>query len=473
MSRYSRLGRNAVLVSIGNIGGKLISFLMLPFYTKWLSVSDYGIVDLLSIYSTLIITVVGMCISEAIFVFPKKESQMAQREYFSSGLTIVAVNFLIVAILFLAIREIFGSQKVIKSFLEYQWLIYAMMLTSFLQNYIQQFSRSLDYLKIYSISGIIQTLSIAILSFVLIPKFGVIGFVYANILSNLFVASFTFFSIRGYRFISFFSFKKDRAIEMLKYSIPLIPNLIMWWFIGGVNRPVMESNLGLEAIGLYAVAYKFPSVVAIIFSFFVNAWQISVVEEFKKSDYHVFYNSVFRFIWFVIVIASIVISLLSELMVDWFLDPKYNEAWHYIPVLCLSFLFSSFSGMVGTNFLATRESKYFFYSSVWGAVSSLVLNPILIPLWGLWGACLSVVLSHGVMALSRTIYSWKYVKVSKIHLYLIMFLLNVGIVLILQLVSSFGLKALSIIILGIIFIIINMDIIRDYRKFAHVLIKRK
>lgn len=45
---------------------------------------------------------------------------------------------------------------------------------------------------------------------------------------------------------------------MLSYSMPLVPNNIMWWLVSALNRPVMEIYLGMEAIGLFAVANKFP-----------------------------------------------------------------------------------------------------------------------------------------------------------------------------------------------------------------------
>lgn len=50
MGKYSRLGKNILLVFIGNVGSKLIGLLMLPFYTRWLSVEDYGVTDVISVY---------------------------------------------------------------------------------------------------------------------------------------------------------------------------------------------------------------------------------------------------------------------------------------------------------------------------------------------------------------------------------------------------------------------------------------
>ena len=50
MNKYKRLGKNTLLVFIGNAGSKLIGLVMLPFYTSWLSVEDYGVTDIINVY---------------------------------------------------------------------------------------------------------------------------------------------------------------------------------------------------------------------------------------------------------------------------------------------------------------------------------------------------------------------------------------------------------------------------------------
>lgn len=46
--RYTRFRNNTILVIIGNIGSKLMSFIMLPFYTRWLPIEGYGTVDIIN-----------------------------------------------------------------------------------------------------------------------------------------------------------------------------------------------------------------------------------------------------------------------------------------------------------------------------------------------------------------------------------------------------------------------------------------
>ena len=78
----------------------------------------------------------------------------------------------------------------------------------------------------------------------------------------------------------------------------------------------------------------------------------------------------------------------------------------------------------GVLFPLSGRADIFFYSSVYGGLSSIVFNFLLIPLWGIWGAVLSVVLSFMVMSVSRVAYSWTYVKLTHIPLCLLMLLLT-------------------------------------------------
>src|SRR5690606_39636936 len=64
-----------------------------------------------------------------------------------------------------------------------------------------------------------------------------------------------------------------------------------------------------------------------------------------------------------------------------------------------------------SNFSAIKQSKYYFYSSLWGALGSILFNFLLIPIYGLQGAAMSVVLSYAVMAISRIKYSWQFVQI--------------------------------------------------------------
>lgn len=399
---------------------------MMPLYTSWLTVADYGLTDIISVYVSLLIGVVTCCIGESLFIFPKGAPAEEQRKFFTSGCSFLAFAVLLAAAVFYVV-DIFSQACNFKnSFTDNIWLIYFMLLSQIAQQISQQFVRSIDLMKVYSITGIVAAVSTAAYAFLLIPENGVEGFVWSIILANLTAGAFAIFASRSYRYFSFRFFDKKSLSTMLKYSLPLIPNGIMWWLVNAFNRPLLEAHLGMHDIGIYAVANKFPGVLGMVFIVFVTSWQISVLEEYGKNDFQKFYNKVFRLVWSGLLVVFIVLTLLSKVIVSIFAANEFFEAWRYVPLLTLGVFFSNISGFAGSIFSAVKQSKYFFYSSLWGAVIAVALNFALIPLFGLLGACFSVIISFAVMAVSRIIYSWKFVKLEKLACPLLLLLLSVA-----------------------------------------------
>ncbi len=205
-------------------------------------------------------------------------------------------------------------------------------------------------------------------------------------------------------------FDWDYLKRMLKYSIPLIPTGVMWWLVSGLNRPLLEQHVGMFAIGLFAVANKLPNVMIMVFGLFQQAWNITAIEEFTKKDFPVYYNKMFRMVFGIQTLLCMVLVLFSKLFVMLFTSAEYMEAWKYVPLLCLSVLFSNTSAFVGCVFTAMRKSNYIFASTVLGGMGAVVFNYLLIPSYGLAGACMAIILSNSLLMASRIFLSTGFVK---------------------------------------------------------------
>ena len=170
MNKYARSGKNTITVFIGNAGAKLIGLLMLPFYTRWLSVEGYGTTDIIAVYASLLLGLATACIAEAVFIFPKDQPFEKQKSYFSSGLLFAFCSLLLTMFLFKGVALFFAYKEITNSFTNNTWFVYGLLVTNFLQQYMQQFARSIGKLKVYSATGIIITISTAVFSFLIVPQ---------------------------------------------------------------------------------------------------------------------------------------------------------------------------------------------------------------------------------------------------------------------------------------------------------------
>lgn len=445
-SKYKRLAKNSFWTLLGNSGSKVLGFLLLPLYTRWLGTSGFGESDLITTYSSFLVCVMTMCVSDAIFAFTKNQDDEKKRVLFSTSLSFIVVVLLLWLLVWIILDLGFSYFEVKNSFANNIWLIYGIVVTTFLQQYSQQFILSLEKIKLYSTTGIIHTLLTFVFSFWLIPAIGVRGYILAIIYSNLFTALYSFFLSRSYSFLSIKSIERSRIKDVLKYSIPLIPNGIMWWLVSAINRPIMEYNLSYADIGIFAVANRFPGVITMVFTVFSVALNISVFEEYGKSTFNAFFTTTFKVIFSIIVVLVSVINVLSIEIIRLFAAPEFAEAAKYMPILVLSAFFSCVSSYFGTTYVVVKESKYFFYSSLWGALTALILNLVLIPLFGLFGAALSVLFSFVVMSMTRYYYSLQFAKVSLLPRIIIYSLALISVAVVAIFVNNIIIRILSLVI---------------------------
>jgi len=408
VNKYKTIAINTAYVTLGTIGSKLIYIFMLPLYTRWLSTSEFGAADTITTYVDILITIIFLNIADAIFVYPRNVDNDKKSEYFSSGCFFMLCMSLFFALFLLISQFASGIIPQENVFFKYKWLIFLLMVSRYCQNFTQSFIRSLDKMALYSISGVVLTISIALFSFLLIPNWGVRGYVYAIIIAQVVTTIYTSFRGHIHTYFSVRKIMKKPLIEMLSYSLPLAPNSIMWWLITGLNRPIMENKLGLAAIGIYAVASKISGVINSLTSFVGLAWGNSVLDEYQKEGFNIFYNNYLRIISTFYFFMGFLLILLSKPIVMFFTTPEFYDAYKYVPILALGLIFSGVSSCIGSIFAAVKQSKYFFYSSIFGGAIAIISITAFVSFWGLMGVSVSLMLSFLAILIARWYYGSKF-----------------------------------------------------------------
>lgn len=455
--RYKTLFNNTGLLFVGTFGSKMISFIMLPFYTNWLSIEDFGTTDLINVYSTILVSIVSLCVAEAIFVIPMGRNKEDQITFFSSSLIFALCSTIALFLLYVAVVFLRGSSAA--SFTSNIGYIIILCITTLYMSIAQQFCKCINKIRVYAFAGIVNTLCVALFGFVLIKRFGLFGYVLSLVIGNIIALAYVFILARLKSFVSFSSISWRHLQEMLRYSIPLIPNSIIWLIVSYINRPIMEASMGMAAIGLFSLANKFPTLITTVYNNFSNSWQISVLQEYGKDGYEMFYNRVCITVYVGLCICVSIISIVIGPVIHLLFNDNYYPAIEYIPILCFSTPFIALASIVGANFTAIKQSKYFFYSSIWSAGSAILCNLFLIPVFGLWGACISSVLSFLVGALSRIIYSWKIVHLKWRTLYIVIGLLTLFTLLVPYFKFSTSLVLIAILVeITTCFLIIRNDV---------------
>jgi O-antigen/teichoic acid export membrane protein len=276
-------------------------------------------------------------------------------------------------------------------------------------------------MNIYVTSGVLFAVFTAGFAFVLIPKYGITGFLCTQIVATTCAFLYTLIFGKLWKYLSLRSVDKVHFREMLNYSLPLVPNVIMAWLINGTNRFFLEHFHGLDTNGIFAAALKFPMLFGTFFHVFFISWQISAIEEYKSDKYNDFYNKIFSLVFLGLTGGMLAIALSSDLLTTIFVDAKFSDARLYIPILTVAPFISCLAVFVGVNFMATKKTKYAFTTTLYGGLTCIAGNIILVPSLGIMGAAYSQILSFAVMLVTRIYYTRKMAKINNLLSYLCSF----------------------------------------------------
>lgn len=416
MNEYRKLGIDTLYMFIGNMGSKLISFILLPVYTRLLTTKEFGKIELVLSYSNLLLPIFSFLMCEAIFRLAMKKSKEEKIEYFTNYLLLGNFTIIFSFYIFYLINKMYKINFEVS--LNVLFLILIMI---FNYEYLKQFLKVLDFIKEYSLLGIVYTLLYMGLNLYLIRIKGVNGYFESIIITNLILIIIIIIYFKILKFFQITKLNFNTMCEGIFYVIPLIPTSMIWWVINLSNRIILNQFYSLEYIGIYSVANKFSLILNTIFMIFYSSWQISAVREGEKKEYKYFYTTVFKVIELILTITIIMLLFFLQCFYERIIGKEYIEALKYISVLIFGTLYSSFSSFMGVNYIVFKKTKNAFYTGIFIAILNIILNMILIPTYGILGACLSNFLSYFLFFIIRKIDSAKLVELKISNKYILFY----------------------------------------------------
>ena len=380
MNKYKKLIGNTVIFAIGSFSSKLLVFLLIPLYTRVLTTSDYGVMDIIVNTSNLLIPIVMVSINEGIIRFGLDRS-VRKSDVLSTGLGVCLAGFLVFG-LFIPLM------KRVEFISSYTMLIYAYVLAGCLKSVVSQFVRAIGYVKLYAFDGILSTFTTVVFNILLLVvfKWGINGYVLSTVLSNVLSVLFLFWIANLKKFVKPRQVSPAIAKAMLVYSLPLIPTTIFWWITNVSGRYMVTYFLGESANGLFSVAYKIPTVITMISGIFSQAWQISAVTEADDPGQSRFYSDIFSSYQTVVFMCASGVLLLIKPITAILVSEALYPSWKYVPFLVLSVIFSCFVTFLGTFYMVAKKNAMALVTTCVGAGLNLVLNYFLIPKYGVNGA---------------------------------------------------------------------------------------
>ncbi|RWZ59097.1 polysaccharide biosynthesis protein [Halobacillus fulvus] len=395
MDKYKRLINNSIVYAIGNFGSKIITFLMLPFYTHMLTREEFGQVDIIITTITLLVPIFTVNIVQALIRFVLDNTKSTSTVV-SNSLFFILIG----AALVFALSPLFSMVGFIS---DYSLIFFLLFIAKSFHGLVKELARSLNKSKIYMFSDYMYMISFVVFNiiFLYIFEFDVQGYLLSLLLALIIDSIFIALKIKFYSFISVKSLDFNLTKEMFMYSLPLIPTAVMWWIMTIFDRYMLTYFIDLSANGLYAVANKFSIIISTFYIVFLKAWQISAIEEYKTDSKDEYYTNIFNVLFFSCFLLGSIYVTFNKLLFATFVSDEFFDAWLYAPILVASVIFSSFASFIGTNYVAAKKTKGALVTSIYSAIVNVLLNFVMIPIIGIYGAALSTLISFLILFIIR------------------------------------------------------------------------
>jgi O-antigen/teichoic acid export membrane protein len=380
--------KHSLIYGLSNVLDRVIGFLMLPVYTRFLTPADYGVMELIFTTTNLLSMVIGIGIQSAVSRYYFEYSDDANRKKVVStafmgygGVIILGVLILLPFSKFMA-TYILGKPEYTYYFIIALIAMALDMLIQIVYSYIRAQLKSLLML-ILSISRTVLALSLNIYFIVFLHK-GVTGILLSTLIAN---AAVTVFAI--YYVLKNCGIKIDIKIlgKMLNFGLPLIPSNISAYVVQASDRYFINSYADLTTTGLYSLGYKFGTLInQFVTSPFIQIWGPRRFEYFQKENSEKIYARIFTYFSALCLFVGLLISLLSKEAIQLVAAESFWPAHKIVPIITLSYIIFSFHFHFNVGIMMKNATKYIAYVNIITAVINLILNYFLIRYFSVWGA---------------------------------------------------------------------------------------
>ena len=408
VDRNKELGRNTIILGIGQLFPKLFSLLLLPFLTAYLTTEEYGNYDLILSIASLLIPVVTLQIQQAVFRYLLSTTQNHERKEYVTGavIYILASSCICYPVVFVCL-ELYGINtlnSLVICLLFWSEAVYILF---------GQIVRGLGFNAKYSLSVVVYSLanlgfSVLMLVVLHLGLFGVIislmlGYICANI--------FMLFSSGLLKYFDLRCFKKPYLKRLLQFSAPIVPSSIALWIVNLSDRLIIIHFLGSAANGIYAVANKIPSLYSTAYSVFNLAWTETATRVSDDGNPAEYYSKLFRVLFKFLIGMMLFLIAATPLVFKFLVKGDYGSAIYQVPFLYFGIFFNSLVNFYSGIYIALKRTKQVGYSSVLGAALNAIINLILINKIGLYAASISTAVSFFIIVVYRAFDLNKVIKI--------------------------------------------------------------
>ena len=393
-SRSSKFLKDIGVYAIGNIGSKIITFLMVPMYTYFIhDTSDFGYYDLCLTVCLLLIPFVTVQLRDGAFRFLLDCDDHTQRQRIVTFVSHTMVTTIAVSAIIAVFMALFTSV---------QYLGYALglLIAMSLQEVYSQVFRGLGNNRAFVTVGILSALGIGVFSIIFVAGmgWGIRGIFLANIVARVLALLIVEAKVRLIsRHTSWHINTREVGRDILRYTLPLLPGSLCWWLTGSSDRLFITHFLGLDTNGVYAVAIRFTGIINTLAIIFYQAWQETAILQYNSPDRDRFFSKMFNSYIFLLALILVGYVFMLKVNYGWLVANEYSESLNYIYPLGLSAVIFALAAFFDMGYQCAKDTPRTLPAIVLAAIVNIVLNFALIKPLGVYGVIVTQLVTYLVL----------------------------------------------------------------------------
>ena len=408
------LARHSLIYGMGILLNQSVALLLLPLYTRYLTVTDYGIKELISITMNIISMLTTTAISSAVFrfYFDSENSRSRQEVIGTSILALFSLGSLLFLIVWwlspLLAELILDSRKLGLYFTIAAGSLWFQAVNSVGLDYLRANKKSLIFISVSVISLICQ-ISLNIFFIVYLKK-GVLGIFLSTLISSSLMFGYLTVPISIKNKLRF---SIVRLKEMLKFGMPMIPSSLGAFIVHSSDRFFIKSFCSIGDAGIYSLGYRFGILPGTFVSQpFNQIWMPRRLEVYRQPNAEVIFGRIFTYFIGLIAFAGLGISVLTSEILQIVAAPAYWQAYQIVPIIVLANIIFTMHYHFNMGIVISKKTKYFALINFSNGILVLGLNTVLIKHFGIYGAAYATLIAF-VYKVALTFYFSN--KLYKIH----------------------------------------------------------
>ncbi|MFQ6082617.1 MAG: flippase [Candidatus Aminicenantia bacterium] len=407
------LGKNIVIYSIGNIALRAVSVLLIPLYTRYLSVENYGLLDICIITIQILVIFMSLGMPQSLIRYYKGCEK--KEEIGALYTTSFSINLLggIVLIFLMWIftrpfsRLIFGGKVYIYILL----IVTFISLVRSLSVLSLSFFRAKNKALTYSIFAVIIMIGLLITNviFVVYLKRGVLGILYSNLIvygcAALFIGIYILSKHRPKISISI-------SKKLFSFGSPLIFSMSGWFILHMSSRYFLAHYSGLGEVGIYGLGYRIATILLILVVMpFQLAFGPFIFSQERDPKLKEKISRVFTYLLLILFFSSWGTALISRNIIQILAPPEYNESYFVILLILPAIISMGIYYWAASLLHLMKKTKLLALIIISSAIVNIILNILLIPKYGWHGAAVSTNISIFLATFSNFFFGVKYYKI--------------------------------------------------------------